>query len=96
MDWMVEDSGGVEDGPNIRKRIGQTVIYGESRYMKRNGLDGPKYKEKDWTKSDLRGVQIYEEEWTGGVGDLGWVERIVRSEWEKIRDSLWRETIGDW
>ena len=24
---------------NIRKRIGQTVIYGESRYMKRNGLD---------------------------------------------------------
>ena len=25
---------------NIRKRIGQTVIYGESRYMKRNGLDG--------------------------------------------------------
>ena len=28
-------------------------------------LDGPKYKEKDWTKTDLRGVQIYEEEWTG-------------------------------
>ena len=25
---------------NIRKRIGQTVIYGESRYTKRNGLDG--------------------------------------------------------
>ena len=25
---------------DIRKRIGQTVIYGESRYTKRNGLDG--------------------------------------------------------
>ena len=25
---------------NIRKRIGQTVIYGVSRYTKRNGLDG--------------------------------------------------------
>ena len=25
---------------NIRKRIGQRVIFGESRYMKRNGLDG--------------------------------------------------------
>ena len=25
---------------NIRKRIGQTVIYGESRYMKRNGVEG--------------------------------------------------------
>ena len=25
---------------NIRKRIGQTVIYGESRYTKRNGLEG--------------------------------------------------------
>ena len=24
---------------NIRKRIGQTVIYGESRYMKRNGVE---------------------------------------------------------
>ena len=24
---------------NIRKRIGQRVIYGESRYMKRNGLE---------------------------------------------------------
>ena len=31
MDWIVQ---------NIRKRIGQTVIYGESRYMKRNGLEG--------------------------------------------------------
>ena len=53
---------------NIGKRIGETVIYGESGYMKRNGLDGPecpKYKEKDWRNSDLRGVQIYEEEWTG-------------------------------
>ena len=30
---------------------------------------GPKYKEKDWTKSDFRGDQIYEEEWTGGVGE---------------------------
>ena len=36
---------------------------GVSRYMKRNGLvDCPKYKEKDWRKSD---VGIYEEEWTG-------------------------------
>ena len=25
---------------DIRKRIGQTVIYGVSRYTKRNGLDG--------------------------------------------------------
>ena len=25
---------------NIRKRIGQTVIYRDSRYMKRNGLEG--------------------------------------------------------
>ena len=62
---------------NIRKRIGERVIYGVSRYMKRNGLEGlegldgldgqdcPKYKEKDWRKSDLRGVGIYEEEWTG-------------------------------
>ena len=32
---------------------------------------GPKYKEKDWTKSDFRGVQIYEEEWTG------WMNRVV-------------------
>ena len=53
---------------NIRKRIGETVIYGVSGYMKRNGLDGPecpKYKEEDWRNSDLRGVRIYEEEWTG-------------------------------
>ena len=60
---------------NIRKRIGETVIYGVSGYMKRNGLDGqdgPKYKEKDWRKSDLRGVQIYEEEWTGRTGWTGW------------------------
>ena len=49
---------------NIRKRIGETVIYGESGYMK--GLDCPKYKEKDWRKSDLRGVGIYEEEWVSG------------------------------
>ena len=25
---------------NIRKRIGQTLIYGESRYTKRSGLEG--------------------------------------------------------
>ena len=25
---------------NIRKRIGQTVIYGVTRYTKRNGLEG--------------------------------------------------------
>ena len=60
---------------NIRKRIGQTVIYGESRYMKRNGLEetgvdwrseyGLRVVQNDWTNSDLRGVQIYEEEWTG-------------------------------
>ena len=25
---------------NIRKRIGQRVIFGESRYTKRNGLEG--------------------------------------------------------
>ena len=73
MDWIVR---------NIRKRIGETAIYGVSGYMKRNGLDGldgwvsmvehgPKYKEKDWTKRDLRGVQIYEEEWTGGVDWTG-------------------------
>ena len=53
------------------KRIGERVIYGESGYMKRNGLDVldvmdcPKYKEEDWRNSDLRGVGIYEEEWTG-------------------------------
>ena len=29
-----------------------------------------KYKEKDWTNSDLRGVQIYEEEWTGWENSL--------------------------
>ena len=86
MYWIVQ---------KIRKRIGETVIYGESGYMKRNGLDVldgldgldcpkgetviyvvsgymkrnvldcPKYKEEDWTNSDLRGVGIYEEEWTG-------------------------------
>ena len=33
MDWMVQNV------QNIRKRIGETVIYGESRYMKRNGLE---------------------------------------------------------
>ena len=31
--------------------------------------NGPKYKEKDWTNSDLRVVQIYEEECTGGVDE---------------------------
>ena len=31
---------------------------------------GPKYKEKDWTESDLRGVQIYEEEWTGWMNTV--------------------------
>ena len=65
MYWIVQ---------NIRKRIGETVIYGVSGYMKRNGLDGldgldgqdcPKYKEEDWRNSDLRGIRIYEEEWTG-------------------------------
>ena len=70
------------------------MIYGESGYMKRNGLedsggveDGPKYKEEDWRKSDLRGVRIYEEEWTGWTGwsrymnsDLRGV-RIYEEEW---------------
>ena len=32
--WMVQNV------QNIRKRIGETVIYGVSGYMKRNGLDG--------------------------------------------------------
>ena len=41
---MVEDSGGVEDGP--------------------------KYKEEDWRNSDLRGVRIYEEEWTGWMNTV--------------------------
>ena len=41
---MVEDSGGVEDGP--------------------------KYKEEDWRNSDLRGVRIYEEEWTGWMNSV--------------------------
>ena len=49
MDCMVQ---------NIRKRIGERVIYGVSGYMKRNGLEG----------LDVRGVQIYEEEWTGCTG----------------------------
>ena len=49
----------------LDERIGETVIYGVSGYMKRNGLDCPKYKEEDWRNSDLRGVGIYEEEWTG-------------------------------
>ena len=31
---------------------------------------GSKYREKDWTNSDLRGVQIYEEEWTGWMKTL--------------------------
>ena len=56
------------------KRIGERVIYGVSGYMKRNGLDGqdcPKYKEEDWRNSDLRGVGIYEEEWTGRIGCTG-------------------------
>ena len=61
---------------NIRKRIGETVIYGVSGYMKRNGLvDCPKYKEEDWRKSDLRGVRIYEEEWTGCTGWSRYMKR---------------------
>ena len=32
--------------------------------------NGPKYKEKDWTESDLRVVQIYEEEWTGWMNTV--------------------------
>ena len=43
MDWMDRIV------QNIRKRIGERVIYGESGYMKRNGLDCPKYKEEEWT-----------------------------------------------
>ena len=50
MDWWIVQ--------NIRKRIGERVIYGVSGYMKRNGLDG-------------RGVQIYEEEWTGRTAIYG-------------------------
>ena len=38
-----------EHGPNIRKRIGQRVIYGESRYMKRNGLEG--WVSMEWVES---------------------------------------------
>ena len=59
---MGEDSGGEEASErmsgnglsmvqNIRKRIGQRVIYGESRYMKRNGLEGwvsIVWVERDW------------------------------------------------
>ena len=37
MDWMYWM---VQNVQNIRKRIGETVIYGESGYMKRNGLEG--------------------------------------------------------
>ena len=74
---------------NIRKRIGEIVIYGVCGYMKRNGLDGldgpecPKYKEEDWRNSDLRGVRIYEEEWTGGVVETSeWIGGVVEtSEW---------------
>ena len=78
MDWMDWMYWIVQ---NIRKRIGERVIYGVSGYMKRNGLDGldgldvldcPKYKEEDWRKSDLRGVGIYEEEWTGLSKRTGW------------------------
>ena len=35
-EWSV---GGVRMVQNIRKRIGRREIYGESRYMKRNGLE---------------------------------------------------------
>ena len=31
---------------------------------------GPRYKEKDWTERDFRGVQIYEEEWTGWMNTV--------------------------
>ena len=31
---------------------------------------GPKYKEEDWRNSDLRGVRIYEEEWTGWMNTV--------------------------
>ena len=51
---------------------------------------GPKYKEKDWTRRDLRGVQIYEEEWTGGdwgrLEEWVWVEhgpKYKEKDWTK-------------
>ena len=44
---------------------------------------GPRYKEKDWTESDLRGVQIYEEEWTGWMKIMERVEASVSMAKEK-------------
>ena len=45
---------------------------------------GTKYKEKDCTESDLRGDQIYEEEWTGWMktveGEQTSVSMAKRSE----------------
>ena len=46
---------------------------------------GTKYREKDWTNSDLRGVQIYEEEWTGWMKSLEWEQTSVnmaKRDWE--------------
>ena len=46
---------------------------------------GTKYREKDWTKSDLRGVRIYEEEWTEWMKTMERVEASVSMAKEKSR-----------
>ena len=38
---------------NIRKRIGQRVVFGESRYMKRNGLDG----RRQWMVQNVQNIR---------------------------------------
>ena len=50
---MGEESGGVEGSVSIAKEKNVCIW-----------VEHGKYKEKDWTNSDLRGVQIYEEEWS--------------------------------
>ena len=53
--------------------------------------NGPKYKEKDWTNSDLRGVQIYEEEWTGWMKTM---EASVSMGKRRMEENI-RKRIGE-
>ena len=53
--------------------------------------NGPKYKEKDWTKSDFRGVEIYEEEWTGWMNTVEGL-RMVQNIRKRIGQ---REIFGE-
>ena len=74
---------------NIRKRIGQTVIYGVTRYMKRNGLEG--WMTRVWVETSESMASENERE---GVATLRPVSGMIRGKVEKTGWTGWTGWTG--